>query len=311
MLPKVSIVIPVYDVKGVFLDAINSVLMQSFTNYEILVIDDGSTQPISDLRKMDSRIHVIRHDKNKGAPAARNTGILHACGELVAFLDSDDTWLPDKLKVQSSWMHQNQHVGATTTGFFCYSEEGDSLEIPHNQKNWYRYFMRGMSLSPGTNLMVWRKYMIACLYNEAFLRLEDLDWALRFSKEYDFWIIQQPLAIINRGKRPSALKMELADLKLLEIHSTDFHKQGFFYGRYCIGKRYLEIATHYFREKNRRKGNFYLWKAIKENPFQHPSMYVRIIDYVLGTSFIKNIKEIRKKILYKGKLHNENNSHNH
>lgn len=311
MPPMVSVVIPVYNRKNVLLDAINSVLMQTFTNYEILVIDDGSTQSVSDLQEMDPRIHVIRHDENKGAPAARNTGILHAHGELIAFLDSDDTWLPDKLKVQSTWMHQNLHVGATTTGFFCYSEEGDSLEIPQNQKNWYRYFMRGMSLSPGTNLMVWRKYMLACLYDETFLRLEDLDWALRFSKEHDFWIIQQPLAIINRGKRPSALKMELADLKLLEIHSTDFRQQGFFYGRYCIGKRYLEIATHYFREGDKRKGNFYLWKALKENPIQRPSMYVRIIDYVLGTSFIKSIKAIRKKIFHNGELHNENNSSHH
>ena len=304
----ISVIIPVYNRPTLLEQSLDSVFKQSYDNYEILVIDDGSTQPIVNLEKLDSRIRVIRHEQNKGAPAARNTGIQHARGELLAFLDSDDSWLPSKLAVQSTWMHTHPEIAATTTGFYYNSEEGNGIEIPPNQKDWYRYFMRGISLAPGTNLMVWRHIMLDYLFDETYPRLEDLDLALRISKNHQFWVIQQPLAIINRGKHPPAYMVEESDLLLIKKHATDFQQQGWFYGHYCIAKRYLEISTHYFREKKHPQGWAYLWKTIRTNPFQRPSMYLRIFDYIFGTSFLKILKSLHNKIFYSSKLPNKNNS---
>lgn len=299
----ISIIIPVFNRHELIKNALENVFMQSLSNFEVIIIDDGSRQPYRASDFSDPRVRIIRHKQNKGAPAARNTGIQHAAGELLAFLDSDDTWLPEKLEVQSAWMYAHPHIAATTTGFYCRSQEGDSIEIPKNQKHWYRYFMQGMSLSPGTNLMVWRNVMLDHLYDESYPRLEDLDWALRVAKEHPFHVIPQPLAVINRGKRPSAQVMEASDLLLLEKHKHDFLKQGCFYGRQCIGKRYLEIATHYFREGKKKNGFHYLWETLKQNPFQRATMYLRILDYLLGTNMITFLKGLRAKLQNKGLRH--------
>lgn len=102
MNPKVSIVIPSYNRASVLPRAIKSVFAQTFHDFEIIVVDDCSTDDTANVVPsfFDSRIRYIRHEQNKGGNAARNTGINAAKGEFVAFLDSDDVWLPEKLQKQ-------------------------------------------------------------------------------------------------------------------------------------------------------------------------------------------------------------------
>lgn len=105
-IPLVSIVIPYYDHKGWLLEALDSVKQQSYANFEVILIDDGSKDPLSDfeLKKYsDLKIKYIIQS-NQGPGAARNRGIDLATGEYVAFLDSDDLWLPDKLHQQINFM---------------------------------------------------------------------------------------------------------------------------------------------------------------------------------------------------------------
>lgn len=95
--PRVSIVIPAYNRVEMLRRAVASVLAQSWRDLEVLVVDDGSAHDIAAILSAfdDPRLKVIRHDTNRGASAARNTGIQAAAGEFVAFLDSDDEWLPN------------------------------------------------------------------------------------------------------------------------------------------------------------------------------------------------------------------------
>jgi glycosyltransferase involved in cell wall biosynthesis len=96
----VSVIIPTYNRASCICDAIDSVLDQTFKDYEILVIDDGSTDDTSQiLQQYNDKIKYI-YQKNEGVSAARNTGILNSRGEWLAFLDSDDIWKPDKLERQ-------------------------------------------------------------------------------------------------------------------------------------------------------------------------------------------------------------------
>ena len=96
----VSAIIPTYNRANIVIRAIQSVLNQTYQNFELLVIDDGSQDNTEEIVTgiHDNRIKYIRHEKNKGVAAARNTGIEAAKGEFIAFLDSDDEWLPNKLK---------------------------------------------------------------------------------------------------------------------------------------------------------------------------------------------------------------------
>lgn len=103
MRPLVSVIIPVFNRVEAVINAVRSVAAQSFTNWEAIIVDDGSSEtiPQAELENAASgKIRIIRHDKNQGAAAARNTGIREAVGQYISFLDSDDEWAREKLSRQ-------------------------------------------------------------------------------------------------------------------------------------------------------------------------------------------------------------------
>ncbi len=102
MNPTVSVIIPTYNRANLVSRAIKSVLNQTYQDFEIIVVDDCSEDNTEEIVKSfnDSRIRYIKHKKNKGGSAARNTGIKRARGKYIAFLDDDDEWLPSKLEKQ-------------------------------------------------------------------------------------------------------------------------------------------------------------------------------------------------------------------
>jgi glycosyltransferase involved in cell wall biosynthesis len=101
-MPTVSVVVPTYNRARMLHRSVESVLAQTYEDFELIVVDDGSTDHTRNVANSydDDRLTYIRHGENQGASAARNTGIEHASGEYIAFLDSDDEWLPRKLERQ-------------------------------------------------------------------------------------------------------------------------------------------------------------------------------------------------------------------
>ncbi len=117
MRPQVSVILPTYNRTSTLGDAMASVLGQSFTDLELIIVDDGSTEDVEALvrRLTDERIRYVRKERNEGAAAARNTGIALARGALIAFHDSDDLWLPGKLARQVERLRDlPAEVGAVT-----------------------------------------------------------------------------------------------------------------------------------------------------------------------------------------------------
>ena len=112
--PKVSVIIPTYNRNKLVLDAIDSVLEQTFQNFEIIIVDDGSTDNtkthIDSYQKKDTRIKYI-FQENQGVSIARNTGLEAAQGEYIAFLDSDDRFLIDKLERQVFILENHHDIG--------------------------------------------------------------------------------------------------------------------------------------------------------------------------------------------------------
>ncbi|MBQ8015146.1 MAG: glycosyltransferase family 2 protein [Clostridia bacterium] len=106
----VSIIMPSYNTARFIKETVESVLAQSYTNWELLVVDDCSTDSTDDVMAQflgDSRIKYIKNEKNSGAAVSRNRALREAKGKWIAFLDSDDLWLPDKLKNQIDFMKNN------------------------------------------------------------------------------------------------------------------------------------------------------------------------------------------------------------
>jgi len=122
MAPQVSVIIPTYNRASCLPDAISTVQQQKDVTCEIIVVDDGSTdttpQLIADLQKTNPNLVYLRHGENKGVSAARNTGIRQAQGTYIAFLDSDDLWMPEKLAKQLDHLAKS---GLATDETFCAS----------------------------------------------------------------------------------------------------------------------------------------------------------------------------------------------
>lgn len=110
----VSIVIPFYKNKEWLIESVKSVLNQTYQNIEIIIVDDGSKQDLNELFNLSNKIQII-HTENMGASSARNTGIACSNGDYIAFLDSDDIWLPQKLELQLDFMKSNNYYWSATS----------------------------------------------------------------------------------------------------------------------------------------------------------------------------------------------------
>ncbi|CAZ95803.1 MULTISPECIES: glycosyltransferase family 2 protein [Zobellia] len=134
----VSIITPVYNSEKYITHCIESVLAQTYGNWEHILVDDCSTDKsiaiISEYAKNDTRIRLLQLESNSGAGIARNTAIEAAKGRYIAFLDSDDAWLPQKLKTQVSFMQDNNYY-FTYTAYDKMNELGESLNQPVNVKS--------------------------------------------------------------------------------------------------------------------------------------------------------------------------------
>lgn len=224
--PFLSIVIPVYNRKHTLSRALESVFKQTFKDFEILVVNDGSTDDVENLLNLysDPRLRILNHFQNKGASAARNTGIKAARGEFIAFLDSDDEWCLTKLEEQISSFEKekknNKNIKGSFTSFFLHKNNG-FLEQRNfkNVKNWKKYFLEGCFISPGSTLLVDKKvYEIIGFYDESLERFEDWDWLLRFSEKFDLVTYGIPLSHIHQGERPSYKNVASSLQKMSQKH---------------------------------------------------------------------------------------------
>ena len=199
--PRVSVVLPTYNRGWILEQAVDSVLGQDYANLELIVVDDGSTDDTKGLLSMfGDRIAVIRQ-ANRGVSAARNAGIRAATGELIALLDSDDTWLPGKVTAQVSFF--SNHPDALV----CQTQEiwiRNGVRVnpgKRHRKEAGMIFERSLALclvSPSAVMM--RKSLLdeVGLFDEALPACEDYDLWLRIAWKHPIHLIDQPL-IVKRG----------------------------------------------------------------------------------------------------------------
>ncbi|KAA0222599.1 glycosyltransferase [candidate division KSB1 bacterium] len=199
--PLTSIIIPTYNRAAFLREAIASVLAQSARDFELLIVDDGSTDDTAKMcAAFGGQIHYISQ-AHRGVSAARNHGIRLARGRLITFLDSDDLWTPHKLAQQLAWMQQ--HSGM----LLCYTNE---IWIRHgrrvNQKlihrkygGWiYPYCLPRCIISPSSVLMRRELFEEIGVFDENLPVCEDYDLWLRVAARVEVGFIDEPL-IIKRG----------------------------------------------------------------------------------------------------------------
>jgi glycosyltransferase involved in cell wall biosynthesis len=209
----VSVIIPTFNRAHKIARAVASVLYQTFTDYEIFVVDDGSEDTTPEvLSQFGSHIARITHSRNLGVSAARNTGIRRSRSPLIAFLDSDDYWLPDKLAAQVSFLRANPEALACQTEELWIRRGARVNPMKKHFKPSGEIFEPSLKLcvvSPSTVVVKRSLLEEVGLFDEEFPVCEDYDLWLRISWKYPIWLVREPLAIKEGGAPisfPGALK---------------------------------------------------------------------------------------------------------
>ena len=207
-MPRVSIVIPSYNHEKFVRECIQSVLDQTYQDFEIVITDDGSPDGTVNVIKEfdDSRIQLYTHAENKGACIAINNCIQKATGEYIAVLCSDDAWEPSKLEKQVQYLDSHPETGAVFTKVVLVDEEGSPIG-PEDYKNFYifekenrsRYewlkffFYSGNCLCHPSVLIREKCYDEVGLYDERVANLPDFDMWVRVCFKYDIHILDEKL----------------------------------------------------------------------------------------------------------------------
>jgi glycosyltransferase involved in cell wall biosynthesis len=174
----VSVIVPTYNAPHFLVETVESILTQDYKDFELIVVDDGSGPQTNEaLEPYMGRIRYI-YQKNAGPSAARNTGIRHARGKLIAFCDHDDLWLPGKLSHQVSHIDSNPGAGL----YYCdYLHFGDRTDKRPRRQRSGRVFAK-----------LWQKRFLQTLTvicrSEVFDRTGMFDESLRYCQDYDMWL---------------------------------------------------------------------------------------------------------------------------
>lgn len=201
----ISVIITAYNRPDFLGEAIDSALAQTYADKEVIVVDDGSTEPGTRavLAAYGDRIRAIRKE-NGGVASARNAGIRAAKGDLLAFLDDDDVWLPDKLARQAEAFEKHPEVGLVYTNCVRFNEHGELPErdMAPRSGRVFKAFVEDYFIVLST--MAVRRACVdaAGLFDEAYRRQDDLDFMARVLELWPCLYLEEPLIRRRKYARP-------------------------------------------------------------------------------------------------------------
>jgi glycosyltransferase involved in cell wall biosynthesis len=218
----VSVIIPTFNRAKWVKRAVSSVLLQTYESYEVVVVDDGSTDGTLDgLEVFSGRIRCLTHGSNRGVSAARNTGIRAGTAPYLAFLDSDDYWLPEKLALQMDFFRTAPEIHA------CQTEE---IWIRHGRRvnprkkhlkpsgEIFEPSLKRCLVSPSAVILKRSLLEDIGLFDESLPACEDYDLWLRIASRFPIHLLRQPL-VVKTGGHPDQLSARFHGMDRFRITS--------------------------------------------------------------------------------------------
>lgn len=277
----VSVIIPTYNRVDYLHEAVESVLAQTFRNFELIVVDDGSTDDTQKVAaSWKGKLRYLRQ-KNSGPSAARNNGIRNSVGRFIAFLDSDDTWTPEMLEKQVLMFKKNPAAGLIATGYTLMNTERQlTKQIIMSSKD-LADAARGnhyMNFFATSSVMVKKHcFQATGLFNEKLRFAEDWDMWLRILQHYDFAYL--PQALMNYRVHPDKISTTSLQNNMKNWRAViDIHSRS---GKICsnsILKR-KRISWLYLNQAFAYRGHDldvekkFMWKSILAWPLWFPGRY--------------------------------------
>ena len=272
----VSVIIPTHNRAGFLAQAIDSILAQTYTNFEIIVVDDGSTDETEALLASYGTAVIPLRRENRGPAAARNTGIMAARHPFIAFLDSDDRFVRHKLALQVTAMEAQPDLLISHTQEIWYRNGHHLNQKKHHAKESGDIFARSLELCVvGMSTVMARRELFARigLFDESYPCCEDYELWLRASVRHPFHLVDAPLTI-KHGGRPDQVSVQFKTgmdrfrIRAMEnllssasltpdqyrLASAELVRKAVIYGNGCLkhgrleeGQRFLALADRYAR----------------------------------------------------------------
>lgn len=288
--PEVSVIIPTYNRQQFIKEAVESVLKQTYGGYEIIVVDDGSTDGTRDILSLYRDKIKYLFQLNKGPAAARNLGVQNSRGRFIAFLDSDDIWLPHKLEKQLEILLTNP-----AAAFVC--SEAYVIDEEYCLRNHWKKNKDNIESFDGLRQDNFVCTQTVLLRRECFNEVGGFDTQLSNAQDYDLWLrlsmkypflyINEPFCLIrmhasnNTKNTDGRVNSYRKILRKKELWRT----MPFLKRRQRIAGIYNDFAKCYARAKRYSKASFYNLKAIMQYPLFGVKNYYLTVSY-----FLKSMK---------------------
>ena len=273
--PLVSVVIPTHNRANMIGRAIESVLSQTYTNFEVIVVSDGSTDNTEKVVNSfsDHRIILLKHDESRGASAARNTGMRAARGKYIAFLDDDDEWTPNKLELQLPVITNSPPEVGLVYAWMDYVYKGNSIKFhaPRLRGDVFKEMLDKQAIGGCPTIIIKREVLdIVKGFDEELIYLNDCDFIRRVTKDFHVDFVPKVLALIQIGHRDrlsvSNPQRELKVIKALQKRLTLFEDDFKSHPR-AWSNVLFQIARCHFKLGQLHNALSYIYKALKKNPF--------------------------------------------
>ncbi|MES2315494.1 MAG: glycosyltransferase [Patescibacteria group bacterium] len=274
----ISIVVPVYNAEKYIGETLHSIVRQTYKNFEVLVVNDGSIDNSADIIKAfadkDSRINLI-NQVNKGLSGARNTGMAQAKGEYIAIIDSDDLMLPNKIASQYAWLESHPEYDITYSNLYYFVDKKDGIylySMPHPSGQIYQEILEyGTFINPNTVFFRKKLYEKLGGFEEGMRRTEDLDYWLTLAYNKVGFLYQPEYLTLYRLRKDSISADSIPVYQTtLEVFEKQLNRKG--------NEEYNSIITAQIKKaKTRlalahlRKGNKFidrLYKLLKGLKFK-------------------------------------------
>ena len=287
----VSAIIPTYNRIDLLKDAINSVLNQTYKNIEIIVVNDGGSDRTEEVLQSYIRQNKIKYiyQNNKGLSAARNTGIKNAKGDLIAFLDDDDTWDEIKIQLQVKKLKNNQDAIMCTCGVkinYLYTKMSynnyPNIEDITFDKMLFRNYM-GIS----SCILVWAKIFNEIgYYDETLPAREDYDFHIRISKHYKVTYVNKVLVNYLIHENPN--KQMNSGIERFKIaNKLIYNKYNKYYKNFTKELLNIRLSTIYFQYSTicinnqlKKQAIIFILMAIKR--YRNIRYYLVLLSYFFG-----------------------------
>ena len=287
--PFVSIVIPAYNSKRYIEESIRSVVNQTHQNFELIVVDDGSTdgqsEIILDWCGKDKRIRSVRNP-NQGVSAARNTGFNHSCGEYVAFLDADDVWMPENLFIKIKKF--------TTGNYGLVHSDAWFIDEHSNRKGWVMAGCEGCLLEhilqwkttqiPGpSSILVKREVLqIVGLFDTRLSTSADHDFFLRVAEKFTIGrvpVVTWKYRLHNANMHKVVLVMERDILRVYAKAKANKLFKTKWFERECYATMYLILAASWAGDgENKTKALYFMCKVFLSHPIVFTNTVKRVMN---------------------------------